>query len=74
MEQLKCPECPAVFTAERNLLRHRMGQHTDERPSVSEDCGATFRRMDSFRFPIKDTHSESIPIFSVRNADSPSLV
>ena len=75
MEQFKiCSEYPAVFTAERNLLRHRMSQHTEERPSVCKDCGATFRRIDDVRSYIKDKHFDSVPILSVRNVGSPSLV
>ena len=40
MEQFKCSECPAVFTAERNFLRHMKSQHTGGgSTSVCEDCG-----------------------------------
>ena len=64
MEQFKCSECPAVFTAKKSLLRHMKSQHTDERPSVvCEDCGATFIRIDNLRSHIKDKHSDAIPNF-----------
>ena len=64
MEQFKCSECPAVFTEERNLLRHMTGQHTDGGSTfVCKDCGATYRRGDSLSVHIKDKHSDAVPYF-----------
>ena len=64
MEQFKCSECPAVFTAERNLLRHMKSQHTGGGSTfVCEDCGATYRRGDSLSVHIKDKHSNAVPNF-----------
>ena len=65
MEQFKCSECPAVFTAERNLLRHMKSQHTGGGSTlVCEDCGATYYRSgDSLSVHIKDKHSNAVPNF-----------
>ena len=51
MELFKCSEYPAVFTAERNLLRHMKSQHTGGGSTcVCEDCGATYSRGDNLIF------------------------
>ncbi|XP_053689106.1 zinc finger protein 616-like [Sabethes cyaneus] len=58
--QPKCNICNKTFTAKGSLERHMLS-HTDAKPYVCEQCGASFRRLLFYRHHKSMVHDGVIP-------------
>ncbi|GFR60788.1 zinc finger protein 227 [Elysia marginata] len=63
MEQFRCQECPAVFAHKKGLTRLQREKHGAEAHHryLSDDCGASYLRLQNLRQHIREKHVDTTP-------------